>query len=153
MIILNLTFRGKPNSFIFWALFFLEDDIHIAWMWTPHTYGREKPSEVSQTVFFSFILKHSLSLWLQRICLWVILTLTEEGRGVKRQCISQTLSHWWMKWLSSHYCHLCSAALVKKKKWGTCLSLFNDYQVPSRWPMCLCMHIQGRGTEIVKKTM
>lgn len=101
-------------------------------------------------VFFIFLMDDDLSCWLWLTCLWVILTMTEGGSGVDIRCISQTLLRWWMK-RSSSPCHCPYSTAMVNDKLHTCLSLFNEHQVPSVWCVCLCARVQGSGKEIAKK--
>lgn len=130
---------------------------------TEHPTHTEMPDGCSRTLFFLFclfvcflnsLMDDDLSHWLRLTCLWVILTMTEGGRGVDIWCISLTLSWWWMEWSSSPCRRPYSTAMLNDKL-HTCLSLFNEHQVPSVWCVCLCARVraymQGSGREIAKK--
>lgn len=113
-------------------------DLSGAWMWTPHTWRTCHVAAVRLCCFyvivFNLLMDGDLSPWLRLTCLWVILTMTEGGRGVDIY-ISQTLSRWWMERPSSP-CRCPYSTAMVNEKWHTCLSLFNEHKVPSVWCMC-----------------
>lgn len=92
--------------------------------------------------YSNLLIDDDSSHYMQPTGLWVILTVTEGGRGVDLQCTSQTLSWWWME-QPSPCCRLHSAATVNDKL-HTCLSLFNEHQVCVMFCVCVCMQEVGR---------
>lgn len=98
-------------------------------------------------VCFNLLMDDDVSHWLRLTCLWVILTVTEGGRGVDVRHISQTPSWWWME-RSSTPCRRPHSTAIVNDKLHTCLSLFNEHQVPR---VRLCARVQASGREIAKK--